>query len=92
VGALDFLGSQCVPIKFPMGSQLVSQVLNVCPYMFSIVLTLSISSALSFTLVIYISSPKKDITTYLLGDSPKLDLLPFVKKKERKLLGVPTTK
>jgi hypothetical protein len=89
VGHWIILGSQCVPIKFPMGSYRVSQVPNVCPYMFSILLTLSISSALSFTLFIYISSPNKDITTYLLGDSPKLDLLPFVKRKKKELWGSP---
>jgi hypothetical protein len=72
-------------LRFPMCAPTCSQYFSLYPF----------SSALSFTLVIYISSPKKDITTYLLGDSPKLDLLPFVKerkKKKKKALEVPTTK
>jgi hypothetical protein len=57
-GMLDFFGSQCVSIKFPLGFQHVPN--STSHYL--------ISFALSFTLMTYISSWKeRDCNMYILG-------------------------
>jgi hypothetical protein len=55
---VEFCCCQCVPIKFPLCSHQV-------PNNFS--LFNAISFALSFTLVIYRTSPKEEVTMYLFG-------------------------
>jgi hypothetical protein len=97
-GVVGFCSSQSVPNKFsmcshefPMGSQHIPQVSNSSSLY-------PISFALSSTLVTYITSPKEEITTYLIWDCSKLVLFLFfgmdqskmpITKPKKKTLGDP---
>ncbi len=63
-GVGNFFIPYCVPVKFTMGSQHVPNSSSLYP----------ISFAISSTLVAYITSPKEELTTYLIWDYPKVDL------------------
>jgi hypothetical protein len=99
VEVLDFCCSQCVPIKFSMHSQHVPLVPYAFPNMLPMVPDFTpISFARSFTsFATYISSPKEEITTYLIWVCSKFYFIfifwwanqrcPFSKGKNLNFLG-----